>query len=249
MFWVYTVLAQLLGASHPVYGFKSRDADDCQFASIKEMARYYVADLKAFQPRGPYRLGGYCFGGNVAYEMAQELRAAGDEVALLVLINCMPPNSSYDRASFSPRFCARFLKNLMYWGNYVLHLKRGHRREFLGWKLRAIRTKLLHLMRISRATPLDFDIEDFVDLTSQPEGRRGLWEAHVHALFKHRHQPYAGRITLLRTQGHTLLCSFDESFGWSELAPWRHVRIVPGAHEPSDEPASVRWRKRFEMSG
>jgi hypothetical protein len=108
----------------------------------------------------------------VAWIVAQELRAQGEEVALLVLINCMPPNSSYDRASFSPTFCARFLKNLMYWGNYVLHLKRGHRREFLGWKLRAIRTKLLHLLRISRSAPFDFDIEDFVDLSSQPEGRR-----------------------------------------------------------------------------
>ena len=163
MFWGYTTLAHHLGTDQPVYAFKSRGVDGCdELASIEDLARHYIADLRAFQPRGPYCLGGYCFGGNVAYEMARELRAQGEKVALLALINCMPPNSSYDRIHFSTAFCAKFLKNLIYWGNYVLHLKRG-RREFLRWKLRAIRTKLLHLRRFSGAAPLDFDIEDFVE--------------------------------------------------------------------------------------
>jgi amino acid adenylation domain-containing protein/FkbH-like protein len=239
MFWGYTALAHHLGTDQPVYAFKSRGMDGGQeLATIEEIARDYVAELQAFQPRGPYCLGGYCFGGNVAYEMARELRAQGEKVALLALINCMPPNSSYDRIHFNVAFCAKFLKNLVYWGNYVLHLKRGRRREFLRWKFRAIRTKLLHLRRLSGGTPLDFDIEDFVDLTSQPEGRRSLWEAHVHALFAHQPKPYAGHITLLRTRGHSLLCSFDESFGWCDLAAGGvTVRIVSGAHETiMDEP-------------
>ena len=239
MFWGYAALANHLGTDQPVYGFKSRGLDGCaELASVEEIARQYVADLRAFQPRGPYYLGGYCFGGNVAYEMARELHAQGEKVALLALINCMPPNSSYDRIHFSAAFCAKFLKNLIYWSNYVLHLKRGRRREFLGWKLRAIRTKLLHKLRLSGKAPLDFNIEDFVDLTSQPEGRRSLWESHVHALFKHQPKPCAGRLTLFRTRGHTLLCSFDDTFGWSDLAAGGvTVRIVSGAHETiMDEP-------------
>ena len=239
MFWGYTALANHLGTDQPVYGFKSRGVDGGEeLATIEEIARQYVADLRTFQPHGPYRLGGYCFGGNVAYEMARQLRAEGETVALLALINCMPPNSSYDRVKFGAVFCARFLENMVYWSNYVVHLKRGHRWEFLGWKLRAIRTKVLHKLRLSGAAPLDFDIEDFVDLSSQPEGRRSLWESHVHALFQHQPQPYAGRITLFRTRGHSLLCSFDETYGWSELAAGGvAVRIVSGAHETiMDEP-------------
>jgi thioesterase domain-containing protein len=239
MLWGYTALAHHLGSNQPVYGFKSRGLDGRdELATIDEMAKQYVADLRSFQPHGPYRLGGYCFGGNVAYEMARQLSAQGEKVALLALINCMPPNSTYDRARFSATFCAKFLKNLIYWSNYVLHLKRGRRRDFLRWKLRAFTSKFLHRLRLSGSKPLDFDIEDFVDLTSQPEGRRSLWETHVHALFQHHPKPYAGHINLFRTRGHSLLCSFDESFGWGDLATEGvTIRIVSGAHETiMDEP-------------
>ena len=239
MLWGYTALAQHLGTDQPVYAFKSRGLDGGEeFATIEEIARHYVADLRAFQPHGPYCLGGYCFGGNVAYEMAREIRAHGEQVALLALINCMPPNSSYERIRFSPAFGVEFLKNVAYWSRYVLRLKHGRRWEFLSWKLRAIRTKLQHKLRLSGAASLDFNIADFVDLASQPEGRRSLWEAHAHALFQHHPKAYAGRITLFRTQGHALLCSFNEAYGWRDLATdGVAVHIVSGAHETvMDEP-------------
>jgi len=94
------------------------------------------------------------------------------------------------------------------------------------------------MRRLSGKAPLDFDIEDFVDLTSQPEGRRSLWEAHVHALIRHQPKAYSGHVTLFRTRGHSLLCSFDETFGWRNFAAGGvTVRIVSGAHETiMDEP-------------
>ncbi len=233
MFWGYTALSECLGNDQPVFGFKAREVKGSEpYPGIEELAAQYVTDLRAFQPHGPYYLGGYCFGGNVAYEMARALRAAGEEVAMLALINCVPPNFTYDRVHVTPGFCLRFLKNLVYWGKYVLQLKQGQRRAFLGWKLHAIKSRLLHWLRPSDSTPLNFDIEDFVDLSAQPEGRRGLWEAHVKALFSHHPQPYPGHVHLFRTPGHSLLCSFDETLGWRELATGGlTVRIVPGAHE------------------
>ena len=42
--------------------------------------------MRSIEPKGPYYLGGYCFGGTVAFEMAQQLRREGQEVALLVLL-------------------------------------------------------------------------------------------------------------------------------------------------------------------
>jgi thioesterase domain-containing protein len=58
--------------------------------SIEEMAACYVGELRELRPHGPYYLGGYCFGGTVAYEMARQLHAQGEQVALLALINCVP---------------------------------------------------------------------------------------------------------------------------------------------------------------
>ena len=49
-------------------------------------------EIRKFQPKGPYYLGGFCFGGNVAFEMAQHLSNAGQEVGLLVMLETAPPN-------------------------------------------------------------------------------------------------------------------------------------------------------------
>jgi thioesterase domain-containing protein len=77
-----------------------------------------------------------------------------------------------------------------------------------------------------------------VDLAAQPEDRRQLWGAHVRALIAHQTKPYAGQITLFRTRGHPLVCSFDDELGWREFAGGGvAVKMIPGAHESAlDEP-------------
>jgi thioesterase domain-containing protein len=54
------------------------------------MATRYVEEITRFQPRGPYRLAGLCFGGLVAYEVARRLAERGEEIALLTLIDSSP---------------------------------------------------------------------------------------------------------------------------------------------------------------
>jgi hypothetical protein len=97
MFWGYSNLAKHLGPDQPIYAFKSRGLDGLpEWSTIEDMAANSVADLRSHQPHGPYLIGGYCFGGVVAYEMARLLDAQGEKVALLALINCSPPNTEYD---------------------------------------------------------------------------------------------------------------------------------------------------------
>ncbi len=66
---------------------QQRDAMQQQAHSIEQLAARHVAALRAHQPAGPYRLGGWSFGGVVATAMAAQLRGAGAEVALLALID------------------------------------------------------------------------------------------------------------------------------------------------------------------
>ena len=54
------------------------------------MATRYVEEIMRFQPHGPYRLAGLCFGGLVAYEVARRLAERGEEIALLTLIDSSP---------------------------------------------------------------------------------------------------------------------------------------------------------------
>lgn len=100
-----------LGLEQPVYGFNARGLDgrDRPHASVEEMARDYVKELRAFQPEGPYLLGGECIGGVVAFEMAQQLRAQNQETAALVLIDTVCPSWWSTR-----RFQATLLKTRLY---------------------------------------------------------------------------------------------------------------------------------------
>ncbi|MBL8548938.1 MAG: AMP-binding protein [Hyphomonadaceae bacterium] len=78
---------------HPgaVIGVQARGLSDARapHASVIAMARDYLGDIRARQPRGPYHLCGYSFGGLVAFEMARMLKEAGEEVGLVGLFDTM----------------------------------------------------------------------------------------------------------------------------------------------------------------
>ncbi|HMC27505.1 MAG TPA: amino acid adenylation domain-containing protein, partial [Verrucomicrobiae bacterium] len=232
MFWGYTNLSRHLHPDQPIYALKSRAMDGApEFATIEEMAAHYLADVRKVQPHGPYYLGGYCFGGNVAYEMAQQLKADGEEVAFLGLINCGPPNSGYGKIRWTPSFAIKFLKNLGYWAKHAFQWTPAQRREFVHWKLRSFKKRAERLLGRNPRQP-NVDVDMLVDLSPYPEDQRRLWEAHINALIQYYPKPYPGAVTLFRSPGHQLLCSFDEQYGWGELARGGvAVKIISGAHE------------------
>ena len=232
MFWGYTNLARYL-PGQPVYALRSRAmAGQEEFSEIADMAAQYVADLRAFQPQGPYFLGGYCFGGNVAYEMAQQLRGLGESVAFLALINAGPPNSSYSRVSWTPLFLLKFLRNLSYWPGYVLSWTPEQRRGFFRWKARLLKKRLTRLFSRKPDCSAALDVENLVDLSAYPEEQRKLWEIHIRALMKYQPKPYPGAVTLFRSRAHSLLCSYDPQYGWGELVRGGvQVKIVSGPHD------------------
>ena len=84
-------LAARLGPGRPVYGLRRDRLEDRRprHTRVEEMAAQYVEEILAFQPVGPYHVGGLSGGAVVAFEMAQQLRAAGHEVGALVLLE--PP--------------------------------------------------------------------------------------------------------------------------------------------------------------
>ena len=89
----YRDLAHHLGNNQPFYGLQPRGLDAKQLldTTIEEMAAHYISDIKQVQHSGPYFLGGFSFGGVVAYEMARQLIADGADVGLVVLIDAYGP--------------------------------------------------------------------------------------------------------------------------------------------------------------
>ncbi len=67
------------------------DGEAIPYTDVAEMANYYIHALKTIQPKGPYYLGGHSFGGQVAFEMTQQLQAQGNEIGLLAIFDIPAP--------------------------------------------------------------------------------------------------------------------------------------------------------------
>jgi thioesterase domain-containing protein/aryl carrier-like protein len=90
--WCYMPLARVVPEDIPLYGLQAAglDGSSPMAGSIHEMAADYIEQIRAVQPDGPYYLLGFSFGGMPAYEIAVRLRAAGQTVAALVIMDTYP---------------------------------------------------------------------------------------------------------------------------------------------------------------
>jgi amino acid adenylation domain-containing protein len=82
-------LAHALGGDQPFYGIEPEGMDGKPFErpTVEQMAAHYLAEVRKVQPQGPYYLGGYCFGGLVAFEMARLLQQQGEQAALVAMFS------------------------------------------------------------------------------------------------------------------------------------------------------------------
>ena len=83
--------------------------------TIEEMADRYLQEIRTVQPTGPYFLGGYCLGGTIAYEMAQQLLAGGEKVAMVAMFDTY----NFIRALKSNFITFLLQKFRFHWGNFV----------------------------------------------------------------------------------------------------------------------------------
>lgn len=86
---LYRTLAQKLKTDLPIYGVLpcSRENHPILHTRIPDMARYYVQQIRAHQPKGPYFLGGLCAGATLAFEIALQLQQEGQEVAMVAILD------------------------------------------------------------------------------------------------------------------------------------------------------------------
>jgi thioesterase domain-containing protein len=121
------LFATCLDTDQPYYGFVARGMDGRRLPhwDFADMAVDYLRELREVQPQGPYYLGAVCSGGMIAYEMAQQLFAAGQPVALLALLDTAHP-SLYGLPGRGPQ-AARTTKLLMRRLLFRLLLACGHR--------------------------------------------------------------------------------------------------------------------------
>jgi thioesterase domain-containing protein len=189
-------LAKHLRHDRPFYGIQAPglDVDDALFSSIEEMAAAYVDALLALQPSDtPYFLGGYSFGGLVAFEMARQLEAQGCRVALLALLDSYPLEQDASAETAGTHDDAQLIVELVevlgrYGRTNIVASYEDVRRLQADEQL----AYLLDRLREAKVAP---------DNTSISEVRRLLQVSKAHQFCGRRYRPklYAGRITLLRS--------------------------------------------------
>ncbi|MER7575809.1 amino acid adenylation domain-containing protein [Streptomyces sp. NPDC126514] len=110
--WCYAGLAAALD-DRPVYGLQTRrpGADERALpADWETLVDDYLGRIREVRPQGPYHLLGWSLGGNIAHALACRLRAEGEEVALLVLMDSYPLHGQAPDSRFDPDTIAAFLR-------------------------------------------------------------------------------------------------------------------------------------------
>jgi thioesterase domain-containing protein len=154
------------------------------------MATLYVSEIKKVQPRGPYYLGGYCMGGTVALEMAQQLVRRGEKVALLALLDTLdwsklPSDSIAQKIYRQSERLTFHLQNFL-----LLNLK--EKIKFFHEKMQTLRSrsKVWQGMVLGRLFP--------GQTRSQSSILADIWEINDRAASNYVPQPFPGTITDFR---------------------------------------------------
>ncbi len=226
-FFYYRKLAELLGRDQPSFGIRSPQEP---FTRIEEMARFYVEEIRKFQPEGPYYLGGFCFGGNVAFEMAQHLVAIGEEVGLLVMLEASPPNINQKHA-WSATAAKYSLENLVENVKEFVNHSPQQQLAMLKTKGKRLKQKIRSRIAPPAQDSPKTELKDMIDLANYPEGYVKYAETHWHALTEYRPRPYPGQLVLFRAKKQGL-SHFNHSLGWDALVEDRvQINVIPGTHE------------------
>jgi thioesterase domain-containing protein len=218
-------LARHLGPDQPFYGLQAQGLDGKQplHIQIGDMAAHYIKELRTLQPQGPYLLGGMCFGGMVAFEMAQQIQADSEDVALLSLLDtpCPPFDSGY------------YLR-------YRLDRLWRHRRGQLRYLMRHLVRLIQHpytVLQYNASNPLISALDKIGSAVrsysphSQNANNSKVDCANDRAMQRYVPQAYPGRATLFLASEPLVRYSPDPRLGWSELAAGGlEVHVVPGTH-------------------
>jgi thioesterase domain-containing protein len=114
LFWIHgdsgnASFPDYLDPDQPVYGLEhqSQDGVPAQYTTVETIAEYYLQQIRQIQSQGPYIVGGFSFGGTIAFEVAQRLTAQGERIDLLAMLDSAFPSSdehenSYDIAASEP---------------------------------------------------------------------------------------------------------------------------------------------------
>ncbi|MGH8546047.1 MAG: amino acid adenylation domain-containing protein, partial [Gammaproteobacteria bacterium] len=232
----YRNLAHHLGQDQPFYALQARGLDGTEepFDDIEAMAAYYIDTIRTVQPHGPYVLGGLCFGGVVAFEMARQLRGNGESVALVALLDS-GIGRGYGKLTWWWRFFQSLHRHIPSWLIGSLQLTRSQWSSLIKLKLTMAKTKLDSAFRSARGDSPQNDIpsriRDLRDSFGFSERHYRVAQAQYRASRKYHPRLYPGPVALFRARMQPFFSLHSPTKGWDRVAAGGvEIRVIPGNH-------------------
>lgn len=231
----YYDLAKHVEPDQPFYGIQAIGLDgspQSEAITLERTAAIYLQEVRAFQPKGPYYLGGSSFGGLVAYEMAQQLVAAGEQVALLAMFDAggpgypqyLPSGSAWQQriARWKHRFS-------LHWDNILVANGKERFDYICGKAWKWARGKVMWQVWTAqiRLRRLREEIQGFF----WPQAFKQIKKAGKAAAAMYVPKPYVGAMTVFRAMEQPPGVVPDRELGWGKLIMGGiQVYDTPGHH-------------------
>ena len=219
---IYRDLSRNLGSDQPFYGLQSQGLDgSCPpLSKIEDMAALYLKEIQRVRPHGPYFLGGYCGGGTIAFEVAQQLQARGEQIALLALFDAsnwstIHPPSLLGRSYYA---CQKFVFHA---ANFF-SLESDGRAKFFWEKVEALRSRIpvwrgMLLARLGKGSRT---------VVSESRVLGQIWRANDSACWDYVPKPYSGVVTDFRPVKQYRIFNKPNA-KWDRLARAEEVVVLP----------------------
>ncbi|WP_315788445.1 condensation domain-containing protein [Fischerella sp. JS2] len=223
----YPILAKKLGKEQPFYALEQTPEQlDFAVISVEATATNYLKEIRNVQPEGPYLLGGWCYGGVIAFEIAQQLQKQGETVDLLVVIDAILPEIVIQPTKDDDaKFLLRLAESVKSWFNVDFSVSYEELRNL------PVDEQFHLLFKKANLELSDTEMEQYL---------RGfkLFKAHIQAMRNYIPQVYPHEITLFRAS-EIITHDFESSefstndplLGWGKCSS-QPIKIieVPGNH-------------------
>lgn len=221
----FNALSRNLDPEQPVYGLQAKGLNgiDEPLGTVEEMAAHYIAAITAANPHGPYALAGYSFGGIVAYEMAQQLTAAGKPVKLLALFDTNA-QLALRRENFWEWVTGKTIKQFQKipWVVTSLLTQPKLFLKYQQWYFGVWANELLKAIGFPREAAASGFMQDATTIMMK----------NTDAYRNYTLKPYAGKIDLFKARIKVEFISEPKYFGWKKyVSGGIHIHTIPGDHD------------------
>ncbi|VFM95638.1 MAG: Acyl transferase domain-containing protein [Candidatus Kentron sp. G] len=229
--FAYRDLVTGISAQRPVYGLQALGlAGEAEpLAQVPAMATRYIEAMRAIQPEGPYLLGGFSFGGLVAFEIAQQLQTAGQKIDFLFMIDTMVTAQESFNLKDETTALIFLIEHL-----FKLDKVKTSEEELKGLSLDEQIGRLLAEQQ-SKANELNLSVAQIKHMVR-------VIEANKKAMLDYVVRPYSGRLVFFRPKEvwKPELSNHSEQF-WLDFADGGiEINTAPGNHLTMNDQPNVQ---------